>query len=77
MGCGCYKSTDGAAHLPVDDVGVVEDVARFVEIVELLGREHNGDRGVVQLARNLDEKLFVAHHVRIEDDHHLHQWSCE
>ena len=58
--------------LPVDKVGVVEDVAHDVVVVELLGSQHDGHLGVVQLGQNLDEEVLVAGHVRIKDDHKLH-----
>ena len=57
--------------LPVDEVGVVEDVTRHVVVVELLGCEHNGDLGVVQLGQDLGVEVLVADHVGVEDHHQL------
>ena len=58
-------------HLPIDEVGVVEDVALLVIVVELLRGQDNGDLRVVQLSQDLDEEVAIAHHVRIKDDHQL------
>ena len=59
--------------LPVDEVGVVEDVALDVVVVELLRRQNNRDLGVVQLRKNLEEKVLVADHVGIKYHHKLHR----
>lgn len=57
--------------LPVDEVGVVENVAHDVVVVELLGTEDDGHLRVVQLRQDLGEEVSVADHVCIEDDHQL------
>ncbi len=53
--------------LPVDEVGVIEDVAHDVVVVELLRGQHNGYLGVIQLRQDLDEEVLVADHVGVED----------
>ena len=59
--------------LPVDEVGVVENVAVDVVVPELLGRQHDGHLGVVQLRQDLHKEVRVADHVGIKHHHDL-QW---